>query len=133
MTMLTRTKKTITIVSTVLVSVLLAGGGVAKILKVPAIQNDFKRLGVGQYTQLLGFCEIIFLVLLLYPKTMKWGFLLLCSYLGGAMATHLSHGEGFLQPVIPLLFIYVNVYLRDKTIFIQTPGESLTEIRPGFK
>ena len=133
MTMSTRTKKVITIISTVLVSALLAGGGVAKVLRVPAIQNDFERLGVGPYTQLLGFCEIMFLVLLLYSKTMKWGFLLLCSYLGGAMATHLSHGEGFLQPGIPLLFIYVNVYLRDKTIFIKTQRESLTEIRPGFK
>ena len=128
-----RTKKIITITSTILVSVLLAGGGVAKVLKVPVIQNDFERLGVGSYTQLLGFCEIIFLVLLLYSKTMKWGFLLLCSYLGGAMATHLSHGEGFLQPSIPLLFIYANVYLRDKTIFMKTQRESLTEIRPGFK
>ena len=115
--MSTRTKSIITTVSTVVVTVVLAGGAIAKILKVPYIQNDFDKLGVGAYTQLLGFTELIFLALLLYPRTMKWGFFLFCSYLGGAMATHLSHGEPFLQPVAPLLLIYLNVFLRDKSIF----------------
>ena len=115
--MSTRTKTIITTISTVVVTVVLAGGAIAKIVKLPNIQNDFEKLGVGAYTQLLGFSELIFLALLLYPRTMNWGFFLFCSYLGGAMATHLSHGEAFLQPMAPLLLIYLNVFLRDKTIF----------------
>jgi len=104
---------------------MLAGGAIAKILKVSYIQNDFEKLGVGAYTQLLGFCELIFLALLLYPRTMNWGFFLFCSYLGGAMATHLSHGEAFLQPMAPLVLIYLNVFLRDKTIFYPRSSQAM--------
>jgi hypothetical protein len=104
-----------------------AGGAMAKILRIPAIQSDFDKLGVGAYTQVLGFFELFFLALLIYPKTMKWGFFLFCSYLGGAMATHLSHGEAFLQPAAPLLLIYLNVFLRDKTIFYPSSNHPLIE------
>ena len=49
----------------------------------------------------LGTIEILSVLLFLFPRTGVLGFLLLSSYLGGAIATHLQHG----QPVwFPALF-----------------------------
>jgi len=109
-----------TIVISIVVSLMIAIGGILKIIKVRKIQVDFTRLGVAQYTQILGIFELICLGLLLYRKTMKVGFLLLCGYLGGAMATHLSHNDMFLQPAFLLACICLSVFLRDKTVFLPT-------------
>jgi hypothetical protein len=118
-----KTKKTITIINTIIVCLMLVIGAGLKIFRVPAIVEDFNTLGVGRYTQFLGLLELIFLGLLLIPKTMKLGFLLFCGYLGGAIATHLSHNDPFFQPVIPLFFICLNVFLRDKTAFYASSGQ----------
>src|SRR5215467_1715186 len=100
--MSSRSKKIFTVIITTIAALMMVIGAFLKILKQRAIVADFSRLGVGQYTQLLGVFELIFLALLLYRKTMKIGFLLLCGYFGGAMATHLSHNDMILQPVVPL-------------------------------
>ncbi len=115
--MSTRGKNIFAIVVSAIVTLIIAIGAVLKILKLPAIIADFSKLGVAQYTQVLGISELIFLLLFLYRKTMKVGFILLCAYFGGAMATHLSHNQMFLQPAVPFLLICFSVFLRDKTIF----------------
>jgi hypothetical protein len=83
-------------------------------------------LGVGEYTQMLGISELILLGLLLYPKTMRIGFFLLCGYFGGAMATHLSHHDMFLAPAVPLFFICLNVFLRDKYLLKPSSNQFIT-------
>ena len=96
---------------------MVGGGAVAKIIKADKITDDFTKLGVNAYTQILGVLEIILLILLFYPRTMRIGFFLLCSYFGGAIATQLSHNGMFLLPAVPLFFIWLNVFLRDKYFF----------------
>ena len=112
-----KTRRIIIIINTVIICLMMGGGAIAKIVRVEKVQDDFIKLGVGEYTQLLGITEIILLALLLYPKTMRVGFFLICSYFGGAMATHLSHHDMFLVPAIPLFFIWLNAFLRDKYFF----------------
>jgi len=118
-----KTKKIIIIINTIIICLMMVIGAGLKIFRAPAVVDDFNTLGVGRYTQFLGLVELIFLVLLLIPKTMKLGFLLLCGYLGGAIATHLSHGDSFYQPIIPLLFICLHVFLRDKTVIRPVSGQ----------
>jgi hypothetical protein len=115
-------KKIVSITITTIMTLIIAIGAILKILKLPAIMVDFSRLGVAQYTQFLGVIELIFLALVLYRKTMKIGFILLCGYFGGAMATHLSHNQMITQPLVPLLIICLSVLLRDKTVFYPTPN-----------
>ena len=112
----------VTVVMSIVVSLMIAIGAVLKIIKLRKILLDFSKLGVVQYTQILGIFELICLALLLYKKTMKVGFLLLCSYFGGAIATHLSHNEMFLQPAFLLACVTVSVFLRDKTVFYSPPN-----------
>ena len=121
--MTNKTRKTATIVVDVVVLLMVAGGALIKILKVQKIVADFTKLGVGSYTQILGFTEIALLVLLLYPKTMRFGYFLLCGYFGGAIATHISHGDNPVTPIIPLLFVTLSVILRDRKFFMPTSGE----------
>ena len=124
--MTNKTKRIIIIINTVIISAMVGGGAVLKIIKMEKITNDFTRLGVGEYTQMLGISELILLGLLLYPKTMRIGFFLLCGYFGGAMATHLSHHDMFLEPAIPLFFICLNVFLRDKYLLKPSSNQFIT-------
>jgi len=122
--MATSRNKIITIAVLILVLVINGIGAILKILKFPAVVDDFSKLGVGQYTQILGIVELILLSLFLYRKTMRIGFMLLCGYFGGAMATHHSHNQMFLQPAVPLLLICLSVFLRDRTIFYPTANHT---------
>jgi hypothetical protein len=119
-------KRTIILVNTFVICAMVGGGAILKILNVEKIANDFTRLGVGAYTQMLGVTELIILGLLFYPRTMRIGFFLSCGYFGGAMATHLSHHDMFLLPAIPLFFICLNVFLRDKYFFKTSSDQFIT-------
>jgi len=99
---------------------MVGGSAIVKLIKQPQVVEDFAKLGVGQYLQMLGIAELIFLGLLLYPKTMVYGYLLLCAYFGGAIATQLSHGGNPFLPALPLLFITLSVALRHKMFFSST-------------
>jgi hypothetical protein len=102
---------------------MVGGGAVAKIIKVPKVVSDFTKLGVGNYTQILGFAEIILLALLLYPKTMRFGYFLICGYFGGAIATHLSHADNPFSPIVPLLVVSLSVMLRDRKFITPTSDQ----------
>ncbi len=125
--MITKTKRITAIVITVITSLMLIAGAVLKVIGVQKIVDDFNKLGVGQYTRTLGVFELIFISLFLYPKTMKLGFLLLTSYLGGAIAVHISHNEMSLQPAIPLTLLWIGAYLRDRSILVPWPEWIITE------
>ena len=56
-------------------------------------------LNPTNYT-ILGVIEIISLLFFLIPRTGILGTLLLVSYMGGAIATHLEHGLSVLVPCI---------------------------------
>ncbi|MDP9048090.1 MAG: DoxX family protein, partial [Bacteroidota bacterium] len=115
--MTNKTRKITTIVADVIVLMMVGGGAVAKIIKVPKVLSDFTKLGVGEYTQILGFTELILLGLLLYPKTMRFSYFLICGYFGGAIATHLSHADNPVSPIVPLLVVTLSVVLRDRKFF----------------
>ena len=60
----------------------------------------------------LGIIEILSVVLFLYPRTGILGTLLLSSYLGGAIATHLQHQQGIAFPVAIEVFIWITAIIR---------------------
>ena len=121
--MTNKAKRVIIIINSIIISLMVGDGAIAKIIKVEKVLDDFTKLGVNAYIQILGVVEIFFLILLFYPKTMKIGFYLLCCYFGGAIATQLSHHGMFLLPAVPLFFIWLNVFLRDKYFFKSPSGQ----------
>lgn len=60
----------------------------------------------------LGIIEAISVVLFLCPRTGILGLLLLSSYLGGAIATHLQHGQDILFPAVFEAVVWIAAVVR---------------------
>ena len=61
----------------------------------------------------IGIVEVICLVLFLIPKTSSLGTLLLASYMGGAIATHMQQGDSFIFQAVVNGVVYVAGFIRN--------------------
>ncbi len=118
--MKSKTKMPLSRILTVFVVLIMAAGGAAKLVGISQLVELYTRIGLLPYLKLLGLAEIALAGLFLSSRTMKVGFLLLTSYLGGAMAVELSHGTIFIAPGLILTLVWITAYLRDKTIFVSS-------------
>lgn len=64
------------------------------------------RLGTHGFEYPLGVLEIIIIVLFLIPRTMTVGFVLMIGYMGGALATNLTHGFTHAE-ALPIYILFV--------------------------
>mgnify|MGYP003396116891 CR=1 FL=1 len=118
--MSTKTTRIISLILMILPSAMLTMSAVMKLIHAPAIVEGFNKSALGNHLILIGIIELVSVALFLIPKTTKVGFLLLCSYLGGAIAVELAGGQPPTAAIF-LAIIWISVYLKDKLIFIQTP------------
>ncbi len=91
--------------------------GIMKVTGAEQIVTGLTKAGLGNFIMLIGIIELVSVALFLYPKTYKIGFLLLCSYLGGALCIELAGG----QPPMAAIFIaliWISVFLRDKNMLV---------------
>ena len=68
-------------------------------------------LSAGTYA-VLGVIEILSVLLFLYPRTGILGTLLLSSYLGGAIATHLQHQQNIVFPMVFEAVVWITAVIR---------------------
>lgn len=61
----------------------------------------------------IGIVEALCALLYAIPKTRILGAILVCSYLGGAVATHVRVGEPYFFPVIFGVLAWAGLFLRD--------------------
>ena len=61
---------------------------------------------------LLGIVEIISLILFVIPRTGILGTLLIAAYMGGAIATHLEHGQSIIAPCIIQTILFLVAFYR---------------------
>ncbi|NBP28817.1 MAG: DoxX family protein, partial [Flavobacteriia bacterium] len=61
---------------------------------------------------LIGVVELICLILFIIPRTGVLGTLLLSAYMGGAIATHLEHGESILAPCMVQTVLFLVAFYR---------------------
>jgi hypothetical protein len=64
---------------------------------------------------LLGACTLLYLI----PRTAILGAILLTGYLGGAVASHLRHGDGWFPVLFPVVFgamLWGGLCLRDERL-----------------
>jgi hypothetical protein len=80
--------------------------------------TNMTKVGVGDYYRIIVAMKILFVVLYLYPKTFKLGFLLLSCVLAGAIATLLTHGQPFFSPAVPPAILWIATFLRDRSVFL---------------
>jgi DoxX-like family len=110
------TAKTQNIVNWVLaglVAFIFVGSGISKITaNAEALEAAAKfGLNASSYTA-LGIIELIAVALFLYPRTGLIGVLLLVAYMGGAIATHLEHGESLIAPIAISAFVWIVSVVR---------------------
>ena len=102
----------------ILGGVMLIGSSSAKFAQVPAVVNQLGAMGfIGNRLMFIAVLEIVSAVLFLIPLTRSGGLLLVSSFMGGAIATHLQHGEPIVQPSFVLLLIWLGTWLRHPVIF----------------
>jgi len=112
-----KTIKTIGMVISVIASLMVAGSGIGMLAGVKKVTDGLAANGAGDFIKMVGVMHIAFVLLFLYNKTFKLGFLLLCCFFGGAIAVELVHGAK-LSAVFPLVLIWVGAFLRDKSVFL---------------
>jgi len=62
--------------------------------------------------RMIGVVEIISLLLFILPRTGVLGALLLISYMGGAIVTHLQHQQPIVMPVIIQALLWITAVVR---------------------
>ena len=108
-----KTKRIIGWVLSGLVGLMLAASAIDKITgSAHALQMGASfGLSAGTYS-FLGIIEILSVALFLYPRTGILGILLLSSYLGGAIATHLQHQQSILFPMAFEVVLWIAAVIR---------------------
>ncbi|MBO9675620.1 MAG: DoxX family protein [Sphingobacteriaceae bacterium] len=114
-------KKVITVSLTILVTIMVISSGLMKAIHLPWSVDGLVKFNLPHSATVLGLMEMAFAVLFIFPKTMRIGFILLCCYFSGAMATELSHDGAMLNPAVPLALVWVTAFLRDRELFSGTP------------
>ncbi|MBK7691907.1 MAG: DoxX family protein [Bacteroidetes bacterium] len=99
--MTTKTRNIIEWSLTGAVGLLFIGSALSKFFASEETIQMTKSIGLdpGAF-KMIGVVELISALLFIFPRTGIIGTLLLAAYMGGAMATHLTHGQPILVPAI---------------------------------
>ena len=109
-------QKTISIagwVLTIVLALLFTMSAFMKLSQNEAAQAQAAALGLSGATyQIIGLVEILALILFLIPRTGVVGALFLIAYMGGAIATHLEHGQPVTMAVAVQVLLWIATALR---------------------
>lgn len=61
---------------------------------------------------IIALVELLSILLFIIPRTGMLGTLLLAAYLGGAIATHVQHGQPFIAPAVVQALVWVTAAIR---------------------
>ena len=102
---------------TVLVTFMLGMSSISKIVGTEEMVKNFTFMNLLPYLALLGFVELAGVLLLIYPKTSKYGAIILSCHLSGAVALHMAMmgGAGVILPFILGLAAWAGHCLRNYT------------------
>jgi hypothetical protein len=70
------------------------------------------KYGLGEQVRLIGAGAVLTALLLLLPRTSALGTLLASAFWGGAICTHMAHGEPYLLQAVLLVLLWLGAYLR---------------------
>jgi hypothetical protein len=101
-----------------LLGFMLVGSAVAKFARIPMVLEQFRVLGFEDgRLMFIGILEIVCAALFMLPRTRSIGLLLVSSYLGGAIATHVGHGQPTaVEPAFLLGLFWLGAWLRHPQI-----------------
>ncbi|MBE9462133.1 DoxX family protein [Dyadobacter subterraneus] len=122
------TAKTKNIISWVLSGIIGLTLGASAVDKITASEHALQMgasfgLSASTYS-LLGVIEILSVVLFVHPRTAILGTLLLSSYLGGAIATHLQHQQNIKFPMAIEALVWITAIIRFEELTSRILGKS---------
>ncbi len=113
MNMTIKTKTTISLILTILVSALFIFSAVGKMAGTKEVIEGAKAMGLTPATMRnIGIIELIITLLFASNRTGVIGGVLLLAYMGGAIATHLEHGQSVVAPIAIAVFVGVVALFR---------------------
>ena len=107
-----KTRKIAAWVVTGLLVALFIASASAKLLGVEQVVAGFEEFGLSDMRVIIGLGETLSALLYLIPVTASLGVLLLSAHMGGAIVTHMSHGELYYFQSAVLILVWVGYYLR---------------------
>lgn len=120
---MTKSTRMISMALKVVPSVLLLISASMKFIQAKPIVEGFNKSGLGNYLLLIALIELTAVVLFWIPRTTKIGFLLLCSYLGGAICVELASGQ-FPSAAVFLALLWLSVFLSNRNVFLNAEARS---------
>jgi hypothetical protein len=75
--------------------------------------EQMDQMKLGDWRVIIALGEITSALLFLFPKTNKFGVLLLSSYMGGAIILHMTGGISIVMPSVVLILVWVVGFLRN--------------------
>ena len=91
----------------------LVGAASAKLVHAPFLVNQLRPFGFDDtWISILGVIELCSAILFAIRRTRALGLLLITGFLGGAIATHIEHGQSPAQPAVLLAIGWTGVWLR---------------------
>lgn len=92
---------------------MLLGSAGAKLAHVPKVVSELGAMGFDDGKLLfVALLEVASALLFLVPSTRSAGLLLVSSFLGGAIATHLQHAQSIAGPSFVLVLLWCGAWLR---------------------
>jgi len=79
--------------------------------------EQMEQMKLGDWRIIIAIGEIASAILFLFPKTNKYGTLLLSSYMGGAIIIHMTSGISIGMPAVVLILVWVVAWLRNPDLF----------------
>jgi hypothetical protein len=71
------------------------------------------KYSLGDEVRLIGAGAVLSALLLLVPRTSSLGILLTSAFWGGAICTHMAHGEPYVFQAVVLVLSWAGAYLRN--------------------
>jgi len=106
-----------------IVTLLMAASAIDKITGSEHALQMTASFGIPAATyRILGLIELGSVILFVIPRTGILGLLLLVSYLGGAIATHLQHQQGILFPAAIEALVWLTALIRFPELTVRFSG-----------
>lgn len=89
---------------------------IMKLIKAAPLVANFQKLNAVEWMLPFGIIQFTMVVLFLVPKTRRIGFFLLCSYLGGIIATRALHDVNHIGIAL-IVVLWIGMFFEDKALF----------------
>ena len=108
---MSKQRKIVGWVITILACLAPAWGVIGKFINAE-MQANMASIGFEPYTKIVAIGELIAVILFIIPRTGRIGALLMTALMGGAIASHLGHGQGIGLQTSVLVLVWIATLIR---------------------